>query len=259
MTPMARDIPATFKQLQGDVIKFVHDSKAWRDQITNDKKPTDAGDQAALHQLGIVENNLTTDVTFPPAPAVPAPAPMDQVALRRVFVNVDGHLTQAKDLYSVLVGVSQTSDAVNKESAARESLELLTIEMSKIRSRVVGLAIVNLFLSKMDSLVGHGTQRIGDSTFPEVTEDEFELTERLFRRERFRLDDEKKISNLIGSWETVIASFVESNKATASSTGPVVDKATVEAKFFTMHGLLELLYDQLEANKRTTDFLSPVL
>jgi hypothetical protein len=247
MKPMARDIQAIFTKLQGDSNKFVQASADWRTQIVNDKKTTDAGHIEALNQLYLsVEPNLTTDVT--------APVPMDQVALRTVFVKVVGHLTQARDFYDVLVGVSQTPDAKSKESVARKSLEHLTIEISKIRSQVVGLAIVNLFLEVMESLVGKGTQKIGDTPFQEVTQDEFELTERLFRRERFRLDDEKIIGNLIGSWETVIAFFVETNKVSATD-----DKANVEAKFFTMHGLLELLYDQLEANKRTTDFLSPVL
>jgi len=246
---MARDIQAIFTQLQTDVNNFVKDSGDWRTQISKDSTTTDAGDIEALKQLGSVEPNLTTDVTVPPAPAR-----MDQVALRTVFVNVDGHLTQARHFYSVLVGVSQTSDAKDKESAARKSLEHLTIEMNNIRSQMVGLANVNLFLITMEKLVVNGTTRIGGKTFPEVTEDEFVLTERLFRREHFRLDDEKEISNLIGSWETVIAFFVETNKVSATD-----DKATVEAKFFTMHGLLELLYDQLEANKRTTDFLSPIL
>ncbi len=245
---MARDIQAIFTQLKGDVDKFVQASGDWRNQITLDKTTTDQGHTEALYQLlSSVEPNLTTDVTVPPAP-------MDQVALRTVFVNVDGHLTQARHFYSVLVGVSQTSDAKDKESAARKSLEHLNIEMNNIRSQMVGLANVNLFLITMEKLVVNGTTRIGGKTFPEVTEDEFVLTERLFRREHFRLDDEKEISNLIGSWETVIAFFVETNKVSATD-----DKATVEAKFFTMHGLLELLYDQLEANKRTTDFLSPVL
>jgi hypothetical protein len=247
---MALDIPVIFKQLQEDVNKFVLDSKAWRDQITKDGKTTDLADLDALSRLGEVENNFKKDVQYP--------APTDQVALRDVFIAVDGHLTQAKDFYSVLVGVSQTQEAENKESAARKSLKLLIIETNKIRPQVGGLAIVNLFLIVMESLVGKGPQKIGDITFPEVTKDEFELTERLFRRKRFRLDDEKIISNLIGSWETVIANFVEKNKVPASSTNPD-DRATAEANFFTMHGLLELLYDQLEANKRTTDILSPVL
>jgi hypothetical protein len=250
MKPMALDIPVIFKQLQEDVNKFVLDSKAWRDQITKDGKTTDPADLDALKQLELVENNLTKDVQNP--------APKDQVALRNVFVAVDGHLTQAKDFYSVLVGVSQTPEAENKESAVRKSLKLLIVEIKKIQPQVVGPAIVNKFLKVMESLVGNGPQEIGDTTFPEVKKDEFELTERLFRRERFRLDDEKIIGNLIGSWETVIAYFVEKNKAPASSTDPVV-KAIVEANFFTMHGLLELLYDQLEANKRTTDILSPVI
>jgi hypothetical protein len=256
MTPMAIDIPAIFTQLQEDVTKFVLDSKAWCNQITKDGKTTDPADLDALSQLELVETNLTKDVQNP--------APKDQVALRDVFIAVDGHLTQAKDFYSVLVGVSQTPEAENKESAARKSLKLLIIEMNKIRPQVGGLAIVNLFLIVMESLVGKGPQKIGDITFPEVTKDEFELTERLFRRKRFRLDDEKIIGNLIGSWETVIAYFVEINKAPATSTSSTSSmdpdvKVTFEAKFFTMHGLLELLYDQLEANKRTTDILSPIL
>ena len=251
---MAIDIPAIFQQLQGDVKKFVDDSKAWRDQITKDGKTTDPDDLDALERLKEVEYNLIKDVQGHQIQVA--------VALRDVFIAVDGHLTQAKDFYSVLVGVSQTQDAVNKELAARESLKLLIVEINKIRPQVVGPAIVNLFLIVMESLVGNGPQKIGDTTFPEVKKDEFELTERLFRRERFRLDDDENIQNLMDSWETVIASFVDKNKSTTASKDPTVIalvKATAEARFFTMHGLLEVLYDQLESNRRTTDILSSAI
>jgi hypothetical protein len=259
---MAIDIPAIYKQLQGGVNKFVQDSKAWRDKIASDGKTTDPADLEALKQLVEVEKNLTKDVQ--------GTAPKYQVALRDVFIAVDGHLTQAKDFYSVLVGVSQTPVAKNKESLTRKSLKLLIIEMNKLRLQVVGPASVNLFLSEMESLVGKGPQKIGDTTFPEVTKDEFDLTQRLFKRESFTLverknfnfDNNKTIQNLMDSWETVIAYFVDTNKSTTASKDPTVlalVKATAEARFFTMHGLLEVLYDQLESNRRTADILSSAI
>ncbi len=259
---MAIDIDGTFKQLQGDVNQFVGASDTWRKQITSDcnKDPSLCPDQAekdALDHLEEVEHNLTKDVGKPPGG--------DPIALRDRFIDIDGHLTAAKDLYSLLFGVSRTPEAINKETVARNNLKHLIKEMDKLRPQIVGFATENLFLVIMGGLVGVDPILIGGVQFQPVTKDDFELTQRLFRRERFALDDEA-IQSLIKSWETVIASFVEnndplSNPALANQVnvkGVALAKVDAEANLFTMHSLLEVLYEQLETNvKRTTiDILS---
>jgi len=251
---MAIDVLSTiFEQIRDAVTQFVQHSQAWRDQIADDSSahPVDQEDQDTLNSLKEVEAYLTKDVQDP--------ALTNLVDLEDVIKAVDGHLMKAKNLYSVLAGVSQTQEAKNQESTARQSLKHLIIVMNEIRSRLGP----NLFLIVMDALVGKGPQKIGNTTFPEVTRDEFKLTQRLFDRKRFGLDDEKTIERLIDSWETVIAFFVDKNKVAPSLKDPDAinaARALVEAQFFTVHGLLELLYDQLEANRRTgIDILSPII
>jgi len=250
---MAIDVKATFDELKIEVDKFVKDSESWRKQIQDDIKAgqkVSLDDQDMVKELDLAEQELTRSIGGPP--------PVTDIDMRKSFTKVNRPLRKAEFSYSYLTDISMSSSAKEKERQAWASLKKLIESIEKIRSRLLKPPSDNLFLTKMSNLEGKGPIEIGNTTFPGVKEAELELTKRLFKRERFRLADEKIIGNLIGSWKTVIAQFVDENKVDISDPKKIdASRADVEARFFTMHSLVELLYDQLETNRQTTDILSP--
>jgi hypothetical protein len=252
------DIAGIFKKLKQAVTSFTQDSKAWREQVLKDNPPPDPASLHELDNLDKMEKDLNLHVQDP--------APTGIQDLMDRFIRVDATLTAAKDLYAYLSGVSQSPEASTKEKKARQSLRDLAEVVKEIRPRLFTTirSQSNLFLDTMDTLIGK-TEKIEGVTFPPVTQEDFDLTRRLFERERFSLDDDGTIKKLIDSWETVIAFFVNTNKSTpnypgANAVAIALAKAKAEAEFFTMHGLLEVLYDRLEANRRTgIDILSPII
>lgn len=251
----AKEIEDAFKKLKEAVTTFVDCSKACRTQVETDNTAASTAlnqeDQDMFTTLESAEKELTSSVG--------GTSPKTIADMRKLFTKVNSHLTKAVFSYDYLVGVSQSPDAKNKEEEARESLEKLIKVVEEIRPQLLQFATDNLFLTVMKGLVGKGPRKIGNTTFPAVTEAEFKLTQRLFKLERFPLTEDQIIGQLIGSWETVIAYFVKYYTVPPKSKDPASDKAKVEAHFFTMHGLLELLYDQLEANKQTSDILSTAI
>jgi hypothetical protein len=176
---------------------------------------------------------------------------------------VEGYLQMTKGLYKFLLKSGNADPTHNQD--VEDALNQVNGLAKKASDELhIPSKPDNLFLITMQPLIGK-KEVIGGVKLPVVTQVNYDQTRKLFKRERFSLDDDA-IQSLIDSWETVIAVFVRdndplSNPALASQVnvkGIALVKVDAEANLFTMHALLEDLYEQLETrlDRTTVDILS---
>lgn len=226
----------------------------WQKDLQNPNKPQDVQDRAkVLESLDGAFYIARSHFNILNSPLV-----------QEEFVMlVEGYLQMTKGLYKFLLKSGNADPTHNQD--VEDALNHVNGLAKKASDELhIPSKPDNLFLITMQPLIGK-KEVIGGVKLPVVKQENYDQTQKLFKRERFSLDDDA-IQSLIDSWETVIAVFVRdndplSNPALASQVnvkGIALVKVDAEANLFTMHALLEDLYEQLETrlDRTTVDILS---